>query len=689
MADRKKWDTRSWVPAALSSALLVEVFLNGYAVGSATASPQSPTKVQSTASAATQSPTSVSPWFSLMVEFTGDAGTLAQQALKEGRLSGVTFHPRLTTSEQKFLSANPNAAFAYFAPPSEARVSACYPSSTDLSVDTLVTRYSLERGKVWRLAMPEFDQAGGCWSNGRPSSAGLSDPQAHNIWTEFYLSTLQVRNYLNRTAQERGYKWMSVSDFAFSTQYAFDMGSDAVLLERNQDELGGITPGLAMVRGAASQHGGKDWGIDLSTWRYWNDGPTEYADARLTTGWSTSTFKRNMFIAYMGGANILHLEAADYSKGAARDNTLNPLGLIVQKFHDFAIKRHPNRGKPYVPMAIMQDHYSGFEPKYGEWMQGNYKWYWNNPYSAGDTMLANLLSLIYPNYNLWATLPSGSPKVLNVDGSIDISATHSAYRKALATGSDPRRWEPMGDSRWGETFDIITNQSPLASLLEYKVIVLATGGPVTDVLLDTLSKYVSNGGILVLNALQLNANAQSLAGVRLTSNRRRAIGETWEQDGGAISESPYNFSVVNLTTASVISQTSGNPIVTKNRFGAGVVYLTTPDYLGNESASQILNVGRRVFDSLQREFAVVAVDGPQLEYLVNTDGKRIIVTLINTNINGALWNGSLSFRQPTSSYSVSEWIGDSKISSSVQNGLVVVNATVPAYDVSVYALDVQ
>jgi hypothetical protein len=80
--------------------------------------------------------------------------------------------------------------------------------------------------------------------------------------------------------------------------------------------------------------------------------------------------------------------------------------------------------------------------------------------------------------------------------------------------------------------------------------------------------------------------------------------------------------------------------------------------------------------------------GPQLEYLVNKDGNSIIVTLINTDLSGAVWNGTLSFPKPSSSYSVSEWTGDSQVPSSVQNGQVVINATVPAYDVTVYALTV-
>jgi hypothetical protein len=300
-------------------------------------------------------------------------------------------------------------------------------------------------------------------------------------------------------------------------------------------------------------------------------------------------------------------------------------------------------------------------------------------------MLANLFSLIYPNYNSWGTLPS-PPLVLNRDGSVHESATIKAYKNDLAANQDPRPWEPFGNSRWGETFDIITNLCPLAGLLNYKVVMLATGVPMSDALLSTLSQYVQRGGILILNALQLSANAQTLAGVTLTANRASATSETW--GGSTISESSYNYTLVSPTTATVIAQTSGNPIVTKNNYGTGTVYVTTPDFLENNSASAILNVGQTLLASLQSQFAAVAVSGPQLEYLVNKDGNSIIVTLINTDLSGAVWNGTLSFPKPSSSYSVSEWTGDSQVPSSVQNGQVVINAMVPAYDVTVYALTV-
>jgi hypothetical protein len=630
-----------------------------------------------------------SPSFALMSEFYGDAGATARQLAKQGLLNGVTFHPPLTSSERQALTNGGRSfAFAYFAIPAEAGVSSCYPSSIDANAGALVTSYSRKLGpKVWRLGMVEFDQGGGCWASGRPGLGGMTDAQAYGAWMDFYLNLKGLGRYLNQTVQQRGHKWMSLSSYAFSVQYALDMGVDAVLLERNEDEMSGITPGLAMIRGAATQHGGKEWGIDLSTWRYWNDGPTVYANGKLVTGWSTSTFKRNLYISYMGGANIAHIEAADFTTGAAAGSGLNPLGETVRGFYDFAVIRHPNRGTPYVPMALMQDHQSGFEPKYGEWMQAPWKWYWSNPYSSGDRMFANLLDLIYPDHHRWGTLGPGAPKVRKPDGSIDVASTQAAYRRALAGGADPRPWEPMGNSRWGETFDVITTRASPAAMQRYKVILLATGTATSEALLASLTQYVQQGGTLVLNARQLTASAESISGLHLTSARASAVSETWVPDGSVLSESRYDYTIATPTSAAVIAHTDGNPIVTKNEVGAGTVYVTTPDFLADARGTQILNVGQRLIGALQRQLALVEVAGPQVEYLISTDGPRIVVTLVNTDVSGAAWSGLLSFAQPPSPFTIREWTSDVSIPSSVQDGKVTVGATVPPFDVRVYVLD--
>jgi hypothetical protein len=618
-----------------------------------------------------------------MTEIYGDAGAEAQQEINDKRATGATFHTFFTANEQTYLTNNPTAAFAYFAIPSAANVASCYPAATDDNAPAVLAPYT--RYPVWRLGSPEFDQGGGCWATGRPGFIG-TDQANYNSWINYYQNTKGLGAAgLNQTAAARGYKWMGVAVFSENAQYAYDLNMDMVLIERNIDEVDGMSPGLGAVRGAANQNGGKDWGIDISNWRTWCGNITTYSNGNLVSGWSISTFNRHLMIAYMGGSNVVHMEAADWVTGAAPGKTLNPLGLLMQQFYDFAVTRHPNRGAPYVPMAIMQDHYSGLTPKYGEFNNIPYKWYTSVPYTAGDTMLSSLWSLIYPNFNVWATLVAGSPRVNNPDGSINHDASVTSYANAVAGGADPRPWEPMAGGKWGETFDIVTNQSTLAPLTKYKVVILATGVPMSTTLLNTLTQYVSQGGTLVVNVLQLSTNALTLAGITV-GGRSSATNETWVPDGSTINENSYNYTVVTPTTATVIARTAGNPIITKNLYGIGAVYATTPDYM-SDTNSNILLVGGKLIDFLQQQFAVATVSptGAGLDYLICTDGNRTIVTLINTDLGGATWNGTILFAQPVSSYS-QEWTTDTQVTASNQGGKAAVSASVPGYAVRVYAL---
>ncbi|OLT14209.1 hypothetical protein BJF78_19595 [Pseudonocardia sp. CNS-139] len=460
--------------------------------------------------------------FVMFTEVYGDGADLAQRRLDQGLANGVSVHPDVSPAEHAML-AGTDLPFVYFSVPEEAGVAECYPASTD--PDTAGTVAGLRRppSAVIRLGMPEFDQSGGCWSRGRPSVDGLSDAQAYATWADYYLTAKGLRPYLTQTADQRGYLWASLCGYAFCPQYAYDIGSDVVLLERNNDEVSGLTPGLAMVRGASRQNGGKPWGIDFSTYRYWNRGPTVFDETgRLVTGWSPSTFERNMYAAFMGGADIVHNEAADYESGATTPGGLNPLGRAVAEFADFALRRHTDRGTPEVPVAVVQDHSSGFEPRYGAFDQAPQKWYRLNPYTPGDTMLDALLHVAYPGYETWGSIVPGAPwYVEGADGHIDVEASQNAYRAALAAGADPRQWEPMPSTRWGESLDVLTDRARLDTLSRYPVVVLSTTGPPGPDLLADLTAYVQDGGTLVVSTAQFTDALAALTGVRRPAGAAR------------------------------------------------------------------------------------------------------------------------------------------------------------------------
>jgi hypothetical protein len=537
--------------------------------------------------------------------------------------------------------------------------------------------------------MPEFDQAGGCWAQNRPPLAGMSDAQAYATWSRFYLDAKALRPYLEQSAQQRGYKWMSVCVYAFCPQYAYDLGSDVVLLERNIDEVSGMSPGLAMVRGAARQHQNRQWGIDMSAYRYWNDGPTVFdASGRLVTGWSPSMLERNMYAAYMAGADVILNEAANfYVTGAPHD--LNPLGLVVSDFADFSLRRHPARGAPEVPIAILQDHASGYEPPFGEFDQDAYKWYRQNPYTPGDHMLSSLLDVAYPGHQAWGTIVPNAPwRVSGADGILDVGATQAAYRRALAArNQDPRIWEPMGNTRWGESLDVITDHAQLDALQRYRIVVLAVSGPIAADLLTNLREYVRRGGTVVATTSQLTPGPGALTDTRISADRGATDSATWS-DGTVIAEKPFDYSRMTPGNDAeiVAATTDGEPLIIRQKIGAGSVYLTAA-LLDTTGQGDVLMACRRLLDELYSSVATVTVDGPPLQYLVNTVGTSTVVTLINTDLGGSEWHGRLRFRGNAKPGTAWEWTADTPVTSSVAaGGEVVIDATVPPFGVRVYAM---
>lgn len=106
-----------------------------------------------------------------------------------------------------------------------------------------------------------------------------------------------------------------------------------------------------------------------------------------------------------------------------------------------------------MPITLVDEHTSGFEPKYGEYNQADYSWYSELPYTGGDRAMAALLDTAFPGYSTHGTLVPGTPR------------TMAEYNRRLASGEDSRAWEPMGTSRWGESIDVISNRSSLDTLL--------------------------------------------------------------------------------------------------------------------------------------------------------------------------------------------------------------------------------
>jgi len=528
------------------------------------------------------------------------------------------------------------------------------------------------RGHLWSL-MIEWDQSGGAWvPNGRPRYGGLTRAQAHGRFADYYLKqSPPLATYLRQPATARPCRLAAVTDYSPNAFDAYELGVDVGLLERGVDELGDVATGIAFMRGAGRQYD-RPWGIDLSTWRTAADSATRFdADGKQTGGWSPSYLRRHMYAAYMAGAYILQIEPTVYY-GA--DGAANPFGLTVKRFADFALRRHPDVGTPVVPTALMLDAHSGFDPKHGPYNQQHAVWYQDIPYSSGDFMIDNFLKLAYPDHWRHGTAP-GAP-----------FSTPGGYQRFLASGGDPRPFEPMPSTRWGDTFDVVLNTAPPSALRRYKVIVLLGDVVIDARLRQDLEPWVRAGGTLVVNVRQATSADETLLGVRLGDADRSGTISRWLSDRTAFTEPPFRYRTVAPSTARVLATSGdGAPLITSNAVGAGRVILTTPDHLQTIARDRLLDVGTRLFDQLHREHAPAVVSGPGAQYMFSTAPGRLITTIINNS--GATWNGAIAASIPGAVAAVREYTADTMAACTRADSVVTVTGSVPAYDLRIFAIE--
>jgi len=526
---------------------------------------------------------------------------------------------------------------------------------------------------VWTL-MIEWDQSGGAWvPKGRPRYGGLTRAQAHARFVDYYLNqSPPLGAYLRQPSSARPCRLGAVTDHSPNAFDAYEFGVDVGLLERGVDELGDVATGLAFMRGAGRLHD-RPWGIDLSTWRTAADSATSFdADGRQTGGWSPSYLRRHMYAAYMAGAHILQLEPTLYylPGGAA----LNPFGLAVKQFADFALRRHPDVGTPAVPIALMLDAHSGFDTKHGPYNQQDAVWYQDIPYSSGDFMIDNFLKLAYPDH--WRHGTTAGAPFSNAAG----------YRRFLASGADPRPYEPMPLTRWGDTLDVTLNRATLDSLRRYKVIALLGDVVIDARLRRVLEAWVRAGGTLVVNARQATSADETLLGVRLGAAYLSGTASRWSADNTAYTERPFRYKPVALVSARVLATAGdGAPLITSNAVGAGRVILTTPDYLQTTARDRLVEIGVRLFDQLSREYAPAFVSGPGAQYMFSTGPGKLITTIINNS--GMAWNGSITANIPGPVAAVREYTADTAAGCRRAGPSVSVTASVPAYDLRVFAIE--
>jgi hypothetical protein len=618
--------------------------------------------------------------FYLTDEFYGaDAytGPDVSSNLRNAMANSLALFPPVDSGMAQFVATQNTALMVNLAgSTSAAGFSSSYIDTQRAGMASLAASLGNER-VLWNL-MPEWDQGGGPWvPQGRPDYTNLSKSDAASKFLNYYLTqTTPLSTYLS-IPSPRAFTYAAVTDYSANAAYAYDLGVDTVMLERSIDELADISTGVAFLRGAARQYD-RQWGIDISTWRTSNGMATTFnSQGVLLGGWSPSYLKNHYYIAYLSGANVLKTEATLYYYTR---NSLNPFGAMAKAFADFALNRHPDVGRPAVTMALLVDHNSGFDPKHNIYNQGNTVWYGDINYSEGDFMINNFLRLAFPNHWLHGLTP-GAP-FADSTGKPN-TAQFQAY---LAAGGDPRPYEPMSFTRWGDNLDIITSHAGINTFRNYKIIMVLGDVPFTSQLQQDLQGWVQEGGTLVINANQLATTDESFLGVGVKTTAKTATAARWQADGSNYQESSFQYTTVVPSTAQVLATANGSdPIITTNAYGKGHVIITTPRYLQTSARDQILNIGTRLLDWLQSQYSVAQVSGPPIEYIVNQASYGIVVALLNHT--GTDWSGNITTNTFDQVSAVKEYTADTAAPWSANGATITVNATVPAWDVRVYGIE--
>ncbi|MBI2841963.1 MAG: NPCBM/NEW2 domain-containing protein [Armatimonadetes bacterium] len=323
----------------------------------------------------------------------------------------------------------------------------------------------------------------------------------------------------------------------------------------------------------------------------------------LFTTRSPDETEQIMYLAYFSGVDYLYHE---YNAFVQKVDGRFP-NAWGEKYLDFArfAAVHPRRGNQIVRIAVMR----GF----GD--------IWSKIYAENTPGLANSISFdpTIADYNLLNTfLPSYGTYYQS-----------NPYR--FCTGT------PFGP------VDMVPWDAPLSHLSIYDLVVYMGQNAMDSQQYQTLKAYVQQGGKLVMSLGQLRVEGNDprpvlnealndpFLGVALQSMPSIAATQaeiTFQTGSGSQAGTVYDLYTITPTTAQTIaSTTDGRPVVVKNSYGSGAVYLYATDFLSKVSFEPTMS-----FLAAQSEPSKMLTFQPfsdWLEYTVWRNGQSYILPIFN------------------------------------------------------------
>lgn len=428
---------------------------------------------------------------------------------------------------------------------------------------------------------------------------------------------------------------------------------------------------IAAARGASRQFGNKPWGCYFAT--YLGNGYLNYLKKGKVygpdCGKSVSLYRRQNYYNYLSGASFADFEHPDIAfvkekivKG--KEPVLSPHGKAVLEVAEFA-RNDKERGDVYTPIALLLDFAHGWDSH-----ESRKVWY-------------------------------GMFKPVQADRNIDVWMKGIFGNSELHEEGYGCNMSQTGFSGLVDILVLNPPQGPAQNLQDYPAAIVAGDIKWNASIINAVKKYVSDGGILVINSEQLPKDFNSeFTGVEFSGKTAKDKTIVTTQ-GEKLSENeiPYEYHIVKSKGAEKLLQTSaGNALATVFDYGKGKVILTLQKYLiedpATAGAKKGLSTVHYLLSLLRHELLPFTISGDSpAEVVVNRLKNGWRISLLNNRgvykqpLTAPIVNNNEKTVQtitfPQEFKFADERITNKKLAVKNKNGKNQLDVTIPAGDLTV------
>ena len=426
---------------------------------------------------------------------------------------------------------------------------------------------------------------------------------------------------------------------------------------------------MAYARGGAKEYNAR-WGCDFSAWGgvAGNYETMYHRDGRWFGGVSANLSLRGWMMGFLNGADYIEVEVADKTHfvldhepeppvddfgGTINERTttskkdLSPVGINGVKFGQYVLKRYPERGTPYTPMAIIVHSKNGWNvvgahktpdvtsPPKDPHIDPYQVWFGRLKSTPAEWMIGAFYRKAFESEPIFAWQNDcwrkfGPPADENIHNSAAQEARYKLLVKGKVNVEEAEEGRYMGKTRWGDAFDVFDEDVSIEILKHYPVMILLGIMPDSDVFWHRIEEYVRNGGTVIVNVAQIPQQYQEFFG---------AEWEIREKDNGIVTKIG-ELKIKDAKTRSIRGWQT-KPSIYNVILGKGTVYLTTKVWAVN-SAWDIDPEMIGLVNYLYETICPVKVIGEATHWIMNKLDKGWLVSIFNHY--GYTWRGEISVK---------------------------------------------